>query len=495
MSTKYAKIVVNTLALVWVFFLVVVGTYYSNVQMKSEVKDAKAGALDNLHGYAWAGMDGGGGAPLGWISLNCTNKFNPAGECTHGNYGVNVNPVDGPNFGKMSGYAWIDMRDPAKVSLPGSADAAASPMGWITFNESELQGCPSGACRAQVGKDDGLIRGWARFCSVFGDPSKDPSVDCGKTNKTLAADDLRGGWDGWISLSCLNSGACRVSKTGSQGKNTYGLFIDNTGADSGKSLGGYAWGGDKVVGFISFNISDMTGGGACKTTSDCLPYVEPPLVLSPPLDFFANPKANLAPGDKTKLTWDASTWATSCTPKSGNAEWTGKGVLASSGNTDVRVNEDSVFLIECTDGKETRQATENVTVKSFDLSLDPASASIVSEIKAKKDAGLPIPLLSNIKLVTFGSYSGATGLSATSDLPTGTTITFTKASLTKGAGNDESGMNISISNAVKNGTYTIVVTGTHGTETHAVSMSVKINDPTNPNGTAKTTTIKTIQEK
>ncbi len=132
---------------------------------------------------------------------------------------------------------------------------------------------------------------------------------------------------------------------------------------------------------------------------------------------------------------------------------------------------------------------------SFDLSLDPASASIVSEIKAKKDAGLPIPLLSNIKLVTFGSYSGATGLSATSDLPTGTTITFTKASLTKGAGNDESGMNISISNAVKNGTYTIVVTGTHGTETHAVSMSVKINDPTNPNGTAKTTTIKTIQEK
>ena len=63
-------------------------------------------------------------------------------------------------------------------------------IGYITFNESELAGCPSAPCRARYNQANGQVDGWARACSVFGS-------GC---SGALKPNSQRGGWLGWIKL-------------------------------------------------------------------------------------------------------------------------------------------------------------------------------------------------------------------------------------------------------------------------------------------------------
>ncbi|MEK7567069.1 MAG: hypothetical protein AAB527_02975, partial [Patescibacteria group bacterium] len=142
-----------------------------------------AGAEHNLSGWAWS-------ENIGWISFNNTTGGGGA------NYGVTV-----ASNGRLSGYAWSEY------------------VGWITFNQNDLNGCPSGQCRADFDEDTGQVTGWARALANGG------------------------GWDGWISLSGSN----------------YGVSVSQC------AWGGWAWGSD-VVGWISFSGSNYgvnASGDAC----------------------------------------------------------------------------------------------------------------------------------------------------------------------------------------------------------------------------------------
>lgn len=137
---------------------------------------------------------------IGWISF--------AG----GNYSVQINPS-----GTLTGYAW------------------SSNIGWIQFGG--LTGCPSGTCAATVDVDANELMGWAR------------ALNYGS------------GWDGWISLNCLNSAGCVSSD--------YGVTMTSGGAFNSS----YAW-GDMVIGWTNFSLvtadttvlcPDSTHPNSCNT--------------------------------------------------------------------------------------------------------------------------------------------------------------------------------------------------------------------------------------
>ncbi len=142
------------------------------------------------------------------------------------------------------------------VTLSGTSligYAWSSNIGWIKFNPTIGSGddaLPSGQSGGPVsletnasGNITGNVIGWARACSVF-------QSGCAGS---LRSDSERGGWDGWISLNCSNTGPCATSN--------YKVTYDSS---SGK-LSSYAWGAD-VIGWIDFcpNASDPgLGASAC----------------------------------------------------------------------------------------------------------------------------------------------------------------------------------------------------------------------------------------
>ncbi len=154
----------------------------------------------NVYGFAWS-------SNIGWISFNNRNcdtnndgkSDNPilgcpaAGSFVQG-YGVNMDIN-----GKLSGFAWSEN------------------IGWITFNKA-VAGTPPAAPynnngQTFIAKKNGSdeFEGWARVVSTGGS------------------------WDGWIKLSNFPA---------------YGVNLN------GSKFEGFAWGGDKVVGWISFNSKD-----------------------------------------------------------------------------------------------------------------------------------------------------------------------------------------------------------------------------------------------
>jgi len=186
-------------------------------------KEAKAGAGDNVYGWAWSDN-------IGWISFNSTDTIGPI------NYGVDIDPANG----SFSGYAWSRGTD---VDIGG--------VGWITFAdfnadgivnaqdrtiagspcipnceaEIDLTNCPGNLCP---------VSGWARALAPIGNPNA-------------------GGWDGWIKLSGTIPGI-----------SNYGVSLDIS-AGPPYEFKGWAWGGDDtdeeaVIGWISFNCFDR---GAC----------------------------------------------------------------------------------------------------------------------------------------------------------------------------------------------------------------------------------------
>lgn len=162
----------------------------------------------DAYGYAWS-------ENIGWISFNSKNcDTNNDGKSEGGAgcpiagtnvsaYGVNLDLVSGsPTYDQLSGYAWSEN------------------IGWISFNPADWGAtCPPGAnCQPRlVGSD---FSGWARALANGG------------------------GWDGWISLNCANSGACAA--------NNYKVSL------SGTDFTGWAWGSD-VIGWLSFNGANIGG--------------------------------------------------------------------------------------------------------------------------------------------------------------------------------------------------------------------------------------------
>ncbi|MFH1777001.1 MAG: PKD domain-containing protein [Candidatus Omnitrophota bacterium] len=175
--------------------------------------NAQAGATDNVSGWVWSKMDDPitpeDEGQIGWISFNCTNQ----NSCAISDYGVNIN-----SDGTFSGYAWAGGGE-------DSFGRATTTIGWIRFDpEGPYPVLPDYSTRVDL--YTGEVSGWARVCSVF-------ETGC---SGALAANDKRGGWEGWIKLR-------GVAQDGS----AYGVSIDKIS----KEFSGFAW-SDMVIGWISF---------------------------------------------------------------------------------------------------------------------------------------------------------------------------------------------------------------------------------------------------
>lgn len=174
----------------------------------------RASFLQNSLGWIWGGTDtiSGGTTGLGWISLNsrdCDTNGDgtvsggeqvahpacPAGAIV--DFGVDI--PDGID-GIVSGYGYSEN------------------YGWISFNASDVVGCPSGLCNAR--RASNKLAGWARVLSIAN----------GGGNA--------GGWTGFIKL-------------GSDATDTvsYGVAI------TGRSLSGYAYSDE--MGWIDFTSAQI----------------------------------------------------------------------------------------------------------------------------------------------------------------------------------------------------------------------------------------------
>lgn len=132
----------------------------------------------------------------------CTGGF-CVDACTVRNYGVAI--PDG-STGTLDGYAWSEN------------------LGWISFKETDLAGCPVAPCNARRNGDN--LEGWARIMSI------------------AQAASNAGGWQGWIKLS-----------GNIQGGGTYGVNLNNMDGD--KTTHAYAWSGgvtkpEPELGWIDF---------------------------------------------------------------------------------------------------------------------------------------------------------------------------------------------------------------------------------------------------
>ncbi len=176
------------------------------------VSEIKAGFDESGVGWLWGGgTETDGAAPwdgtntnVGWISMNSLNcDANNDGRSDGSStgcplvgtvmtsYGVNI-----PDTGSLSGYAW------------------SGNIGWISFNTSDLSGCPSGVgCDAR--RAGNFLEGWARIVSI----------------KEALALGNSGGWQGWVKLRGSN----------------YEVSIN---PDTNK-LNGYAWSNE--LGWIDFS--------------------------------------------------------------------------------------------------------------------------------------------------------------------------------------------------------------------------------------------------
>lgn len=165
--------------------------------LQTQQVDAQTPA-NGLSGYAWS-------SNFGYIKLSGT----AAGSA----YGVRATDA-GSNISNLSGYAWVSATDP-------DANPDTDSVGWLSFNSSDLSGCPSNPCQATLNRSTGQVSGWARF---------------------LRGNQIDG--DGWVKL--------RGSTTGGA---AYGVQV------SGCQWSGYAYNGgndDRGGGWISFRPTSGT---------------------------------------------------------------------------------------------------------------------------------------------------------------------------------------------------------------------------------------------
>ena len=157
------------------------------------VNKTKAGADDNVWGWAWS-------ENIGWIKFNnCTNPAEPA-TCGSINYGVSINP----STGVFSGYSWSEN------------------IGWISFNRSETGAPPAEPYLSGVD-----------YIALL-DTSFSPPQASGWA-RALA---YGGGWDGWMKLRGSN----------------YGVSLNTT--PDPDEFEGWAW-SDMIIGWASFSCNNQ----------------------------------------------------------------------------------------------------------------------------------------------------------------------------------------------------------------------------------------------
>ena len=165
---------------------------------------AMASAADDLVGWVWSD-------PSGWISVNSDN----AGACTPGpcgSYGVNLDIATK----QINGFAWSDVA------------------GWICFGSScaasvSCNGTPpAGPLTAYISPGAGSVpvHGWAKVCNE--------------------------GDDGWISLNCVEPGACAAVSP-----YYHVVFNQSTGVFADVTVPGtsFAWNG--AAGGVGFGYMDF----------------------------------------------------------------------------------------------------------------------------------------------------------------------------------------------------------------------------------------------
>lgn len=181
----------------------------------SSVATLEAATIAELRGWAWS-------ENTGWISMNCaTGGDASANICTNSDYRVTVSDDSSHT---LSGYAWSEN------------------VGWVQFGG--LSGCPAGSCDARIISDGGTgahgweLTGWARALAYT-----DPEA---------------GGWDGWISLNCANTGTCTTSDYAIR------VAFDGSVSSAAGPAGSFAW-GDMNIGWLDF--------GQTAISSSCTPQV------------------------------------------------------------------------------------------------------------------------------------------------------------------------------------------------------------------------------
>lgn len=241
------------------------------------------GHTGNVRGWAWANTPQSCPDPdnpactgvlesrdqgLGWISFsseNCDavapfNEVDPAPPAPVGCppsgaaipfYGVHLDSQSGV----LSGYAWIGEESPVD----------AGSVGWISFNTSNLNGCPGGSingpagtpCQAWVDKNvtPHIFHGWAKSCTLSA------TNDAEKTSCTGT------GPDGWIALSCQNAGNAGEDICGTS---DFGITVDPTLPPTVGNISGWGWGSD-ILGWVSFACS---GNGICDTSAPGSPTTD-----------------------------------------------------------------------------------------------------------------------------------------------------------------------------------------------------------------------------
>lgn len=220
---------------------VLVGAYYLSGSTLFRAPEVKAGASQNVSGWAYSMGNGSAlndGKPgIGWISFNsydCDVDKNNFVDSTAGcggdnattiarDYGVNI---DIPT-GNFSGYAWGENAR------------------WIDF--APTSGYPGAPLHGARLESNGTVTGWARVLSATTDP--------------------QAAWDGWIKLSdAWLNGVAVSSATG--------------------KFSGYAWG--DVVGWIDF---------APAIAGENVVHVTTPATTCPPAPFAYSGVCNLSPAD------------------------------------------------------------------------------------------------------------------------------------------------------------------------------------------------------
>lgn len=178
---------------------------------------ARATSADYVRGWLWSD-------PTGWISLNDVDLSSVPGACPSGcgSYGVTVDT----NTRELKGFGWSDK------------------VGWVCFGATcqahpDCSGVqPTGPATAYVNSGSGLIEvhGWSKVCNQ--------------------------GSKGWISLNCLDPGACVLFSYKVQYNTANKTFNGNPlGSHPVGNFSSLAWNGNSDgsgFGYIDFQYATLS---------------------------------------------------------------------------------------------------------------------------------------------------------------------------------------------------------------------------------------------
>lgn len=207
-----------------------------------------------MKGSAFANINSRG---IGWINFNSDT----------GTGGVVKYSVQVDRDGAMSGAAW------------------ASKYGWLSFNKTDLLGCPSGTCEARFTSSTNQVSGWARFISpqIFPGMSnwtgwlklRGSIVVAGMTKSSVASDfrnNIRNNLANLLNINIFEKLSGILQNSYAQ--NSFGINFDS----STKNFTNVGWGGD-IAGWLAFGAPECS---LCTVSAD-LANIPPEQGNQPPV--------------------------------------------------------------------------------------------------------------------------------------------------------------------------------------------------------------------